>query len=320
MDQVKIISIALATYNGEKYLREQLESVLNQSCKDFELIVCDDCSSDNTLDLLHEYAQKDSRIKIFQNEVNLGFKKNFEKILSLCSGEYIAFCDQDDIWHPDHLETLLNNIGDYDYIGANSLIIDENGISQNKTLLEYWPVHRMPKDKDELFQHELYSNVIQGTASLVKASLLKTALPFPENVRYHDYWLALNAGINNGCKYISTVILDYRRHSNNASAYQKFSLFNAIRDLYHFSKDKKSFYKESILLLENISQKNMSNVQRSQLNKALTFHKNLSDEKNKLSSLCHYIKNYNTITLSYKRILPLFFYRIFSIVVFGIKG
>lgn len=320
MDQVKIISIALATYNGEKYLKEQLESVLNQSCKDFELIVCDDCSSDNTLDLLHEYAQKDSRIKIFQNDVNLGFKKNFEKILSLCSGEYIAFCDQDDIWHPDHLETLLNNIGDNDCIGANSLIIDENGISQNKTLLEYWPVHRMPKDKEELFQHELYSNVIQGTASLIKSSLLKTALPFPENVRYHDYWLALNAGINNGCKYISTVILDYRRHSNNVSAYQKFSLFSAVRDLYNFSKDKKSFYKESFLLLENLSRKDMSEAHRFKLNKAKSFYQNLSNGKHKFSCLCHYVKNYNTITLSYKRILPLFFYRIFSIVVFGIKG
>lgn len=314
------ISIALATYNGSLYLKEQLDSILVQSIQDFELIVCDDCSTDNTIEILNEYAQKDNRIKFFENEVNLGFKKNFEKILSLCTGEYIAFCDQDDVWTEDHLEVLLNAIGDNDCVGANSLIVDENGMSQNKTLLEYWPIHRMPQNKEELFQHELYSNVIQGTASLIRASLLKTALPIPDNVRYHDYWLALNAGLSNGCKYISTVVLNYRRHSNNASAYQKFSLFKAINDLYGFSKDKESFYRESLLLLDNLSKKEMTKEQRLLLNKAYTFYLNLSKGKNKFSSLAHYIGNYNVITFSNKRIIPFFCYRLFSIIFFGIKG
>lgn len=314
------ISIALATYNGSLFLREQLESILSQSWEYFELIICDDCSTDNTLEILNEYAQKDDRIKIFQNDVNIGFKKNFEKILNLCTGEFIAFCDQDDIWSENHLEVLLNEIGNNDCIGANSLIIDENGVSQNKTLLEYWPIHRMPQNKQELFQHELYSNVIQGTACLIRSSLLKKALPIPDNVRYHDYWLALNAGINNGCKYISTIVLNYRRHGNNASAYKKFSLFKAIRDLYLFSKDKKSFYKESLCLLENLAAKEMSNEQRKQLNDAYLFYQNLSNGGKKISTLCHYIKNYNTITLSKKRITPFFLYRLFSIAIFGIKG
>ena len=159
------ISIALAAYSGERFIRQQLDSILNQTLSDFEVIVCDDCSTDNTLRILQEYASKDARFKVYQNAENLGFKKNFEHILSLCKGEFIAFCDQDAIWEPDHLEILYKNIGENDCIGANSLIIDENGISQNKTLLEYWPVHVMPKDEIELFQHELYSNVIQGTAS-----------------------------------------------------------------------------------------------------------------------------------------------------------
>lgn len=316
-----MISIALATYNGSRFLREQLDSILSQSLTDFEVVVCDDCSTDDTVKILHEYAVKDARLNIHENITNLGFKKNFEHILSLCKGEFIAFCDQDDIWKPNHLEILYNNVENNDCIGANSLIIDENGISQNKTLLEYWPIHRMPKSNAELFQHELYSNIIQGTASLIRSSLVKKALPIPESIKYHDYWLALVAGCNNKCLYIQDVVLKYRRHSNNASDYQKFSVFNAIKDLYRFSKDRKGFYRDSINLLSNLSgRKGFSPEKKKQIEDALAFYTNLSNNKHRLSSLWFYIKNYNTITLSKKTVWQLFLYRIFGILFFGIKG
>ena len=93
---LSMISIAMATYNGEKNIKEQIESILNQTLKEFELIICDDASTDNTVPILTSFAEKDKRIKILKNEQNLGFKKNFEKILFHCTGEYIAFCDQDD--------------------------------------------------------------------------------------------------------------------------------------------------------------------------------------------------------------------------------
>lgn len=316
-----LISIALATYNGSKYLREQLDSILAQSMEKFEVIVCDDCSTDDTLQILQEFASKDSRFKVFSNKSNLGFKKNFEHILSFCNGEFIAFCDQDDIWEPNHLETLYKNIGDNDCIGANSLIIDENGMSQNKTLLEYWPIHIMPKNGKELFQHELYSNVIQGTASLIRASLIKQALPIPDNVKYHDYWFALVAGLNEKCKYIGDVVLKYRRHSNNASEYQKFTIWNAIKDLYRFSKNRKGFYQDSINLLNNLArQEKLPSDKQKLISDALKFYINLSENKNRLSLLWFYIKNYSVITFSKKSIWQLFLYRCFGILFFGIKG
>lgn len=316
-----MISIALATYNGSKFIREQLDSILTQSMDDFEIIVSDDCSTDNTFQILQEYADKDDRFKIFQNRQNLGFKKNFEHILSLCNGEFIAFCDQDDIWEPNHLETLYKNIEDNDCIGANSLIIDEKGDSQGDTLLKYLRIHVMPKDAEQLFQHELYSNVIQGTASLIRASLVKQALPIPDSIKYHDYWLALIAGLNGKCTYIKDVVLKYRRHSSNASGYQKFSIINAIKDLYHFSKDRKGFYNDSINLLQNLlNQVHLSTERQRQITKVLDFYTNLSKNKNRLSTLLFYIKNYETITLSKKAIWPLFLYRCFGILFFGIKG
>lgn len=316
-----MISIALATYNGSRFLQEQLNSILNQSMVDFEIVVCDDCSTDDTITILQNYARRDSRIRIYQNKFNVGFKKNFEHILTLCKGEFIAFCDQDDIWESNHLEILYNNIGNNDCIGANSLIIDENGISQNKTLLEYWPIHLMPKNEKELFQHELYSNVIQGTASLIRASLINQALPIPENIKYHDYWFALIAGLNGKCNYISDVVLKYRRHSNNASEYQKFSVLNAVKNLYRFSKDRKKFYCDSINLLNNLLCKKELSVEKKELiTNALNFYTNLSKNKNRLSVFWFYLTNYNIITLSKKSIFPLFLYRCLGILIFGIKG
>lgn len=316
-----MISIALATYNGSKFLREQLDSILAQSMDHFEVVACDDYSTDETLQILEEYANKDPRFKVFSNKNNLGFKKNFEHILSLCKGKFIAFCDQDDIWEPNHLEILYKNIGENDCIGANSLIIDEKGVSQNKTLLEYWPIHVMPKNEKELFQHELYSNVIQGTASLIRASLIKQALPIPEDIKYHDYWFALVAGLNEKCKYIGDVVLKYRRHSNNASEYQKFTIWNAIKDLYRFSKDRKGFYQDSINLLNNLArQEKIPSDKQKLISDALKFYTNLSENKNRFSALWFYIKNYNVITFSKKSIWQLFLYRCFGILFFGIKG
>ena len=105
-----MISVAMTTYNGEKYLKEQIDSILSQSEKDIELIICDDCSTDNTNKILSDYTEKDKRVHVYKNELNLGYVKNFEKAISLCSGDYIALSDQDDIWLPEHLSVLLKHL------------------------------------------------------------------------------------------------------------------------------------------------------------------------------------------------------------------
>ena len=93
--------------------KEQIDSILNQTVSDFELIVCDDVSSDSTMDILNDYAEKDDRVHVFRNEENLGFLKNFEKAIRICldrGAEYVALSDQDDVWMKNHLEVLLNTI------------------------------------------------------------------------------------------------------------------------------------------------------------------------------------------------------------------
>lgn len=211
-----MISIAMATYNGECYVREQLDSILVQTICNWELIVCDDGSTDNTLSILQTYAKNDSRIKIYQNERNLGFKRNFEKAISLCNGEYIALCDQDDIWYPNHLEILLNQIGDNSLSIGNSDIVDADNTYLNKRMSDTDHVHFIPKDYRKLLYREFfYSNPFQGASMLLKKDFAQKCIPIPNEVHYHDTWISTCACLDQGLAYTYTSITRYRQHEKN---------------------------------------------------------------------------------------------------------
>lgn len=208
------ISVAMTTYNGERYLREQLDSILNQTYKSFELIVCDDCSSDSTVKILNEYATKDFRLKVFLNEKNLGFKKNFEKAISLCSGDYIALSDQDDVWTNDHIEKLYSIIGNRSLACGNSIMIDENKKSLGKRLNEVEGLFSFNPDTI-LYKVFFDRNCFQGASMLCKNGFLKSCLPIPEAILFHDTWFAMNACMQDGIVYTFDVVSNYRQHGNN---------------------------------------------------------------------------------------------------------
>ena len=313
-----MISIALATYNGSKFIRKQLESILAQSMGNFEAIVCDDCSTDNTLQILQEYASKDSRFKIFKNQKNLGFKKNFEHIFSLCKGDYIACCDQDDIWEPNHLEVLYNNIGKNDCIGADALLVDADLTSLNKTLSQSMDVHIIPNTNIQLFNRECFYNLIQGTACLFSKRLLQYIIPFPKGIKFHDHWIALNACIHNGCKYKPQKILLYRCHSQNITGYKEFKLLHALQTIMQASKFRATIYQHNLAMLQAIlpyiTDKNQQNIAKD----AIIFFKNLAENKKRFRSTLFYIKKYESITLCPRRKWKLFFYRVLCVLLFGI--
>ena len=211
-----MISIALASYNGSKYIHEQIDSILNQTYQDFELIICDDCSTDNTWQILEEYVQKDSRIRIYKNETNLGFKKNFEKAISLCQGEYVALSDQDDIWMENHLEVLLKNIANYSISCGNSLLIDKDGNSMKMKLNENEKFFYIEMSKF-IYRSLLMGNCLQGANMLMPTKFVKKCLPIPQSVLYHDAWFAACACLENGISYTLDVINQYRQHGNNVT-------------------------------------------------------------------------------------------------------
>jgi glycosyltransferase involved in cell wall biosynthesis len=213
------ISIALAAYNGEKYLSRQLDSILAQSYHDFELVVCDDSSSDSTWDILQQYQKKERRIRCYQNPKNLGFKKNFEKTILLCKGGFIALSDQDDIWSVDHLEALINNISSYSLVCSQSEGIDKQGnIIKNRLFAKKIDM-LMKFDKNNVFLSLLLGNFAQGCAVLFTKDLVRKAFPIPEEVKFHDHWLACAAqAIGNGVFYIDKTTVFYRYHDNNVFA------------------------------------------------------------------------------------------------------
>ena len=205
----------MATYNGEKFLREQIDSILNQTIQDFELIVCDDCSTDSTWQILQAYAGNSDRIHLYRNDQNIGFKKNFEKAISFCTGEYIALSDQDDIWLPHHLEFLLNNISGRSLAGGNAELIDGSGRKLNRLLNEVDGFLYFPEGSKFLWRVLLKGDPIQGASMLLCNNFVRKCLPVPEGVRFHDAWFAACACFENGISYSFDVITKYRQHGNN---------------------------------------------------------------------------------------------------------
>lgn len=212
-----LVSIVLASYNGAKYLPLQLDSIQNQTYENFELIVVDDSSSDETLSILEQYAAKDDRIHIYRAEKNLGLIANFERGLKLACGEFIALADQDDIFLPEKLELLVNKLEEFphrDLVVSDLSLIDSVG---NEIAGSMWSHQRLNPSEGKPFRRLLYSNFATGCAMMFRRRLLKMALPFPEDVLVHDWWLALVAASKNagGICLIHKPLIAYRQHEDN---------------------------------------------------------------------------------------------------------
>jgi glycosyltransferase involved in cell wall biosynthesis len=129
-----LVSIALCTYNGEKYLSAQLDTLIAQTYINFEIVAVDDCSTDNSFQILEEYSKKYPCIRISRNQHNLGYVKNFEATLKLCKGSLIALCDQDDLWDKTKIELQVNAIDCNVLVYHDSEFINETGETMNKKM------------------------------------------------------------------------------------------------------------------------------------------------------------------------------------------
>lgn|GEM_PF-107963 len=207
---IPLVSIVIATYNGEKFLKEQLESLVNQTYKNCEIIAIDDNSSDNTVNILHEYAAKYSEFRVVQNEKNLGYVKNFEKGFSFTKGDFIAPCDQDDVWLPTKIEVLLNHIDDCAIAYCNSEFIDSAGNTLNQKMSD---IKTLTDFDNPLMYIEVGISAL-GHAMLIRKDVVDTAMPFP-TLFSHDNWLGFVASFNGSVKFIDDVLVQYRRHDMN---------------------------------------------------------------------------------------------------------
>lgn len=205
--ETPLVSIALCTYNGAKYLREQLDTLVKQTYPNLEFIVVDDGSTDETMAVLQEYAGQYPNFKIHTNAQNLGYIKNFEKAISLCSGAYIALADQDDIWELNKIELMADHIGNSTLIYHDSEFINEGGTPLNKKVTDIRNFYA--GDDSNVF---LFENCVSGHALLFKRELLQYFSGFNTAV-FHDWWLVYMACNNGGVTYINNVLVKYRQHT-----------------------------------------------------------------------------------------------------------
>ncbi len=211
MQDTPLISIALCTYNGERFLREQLDSLLAQDHPKLEIVAVDDASTDGTPAILEAYAALDPRIRVFRNAANLGFRRNFQEAMGRCRGDLIAPSDQDDVWRPDKLRLLLAAIGGGPAAYCDSIFVDERGHPMGTRLSDQVVLGRIDDPASLLLQ-----NCVSGHAMLFRRSLVARALPVPEGL-FHDWWLAFVAAGFGGIAYCPEPLVQYRQHGRSVT-------------------------------------------------------------------------------------------------------
>jgi glycosyltransferase involved in cell wall biosynthesis len=204
-----LVSIAMATYNGAAYLKEQLSSILGQTYTNLEIIITDDASSDETLAILRDFAKDHKKIKIFRHRVNKGITATFENSIKNCRGEYIAISDQDDIWELNKIEVLLNAMENEDAICSDSELVDQCGQPLNKRISSLVNLKSFHSGVPFLM-----GICLPGHTLMMQGDFAKYILPMPLEIMY-DRWISFCAAANNGIKYIHLPLVKYRQHSSN---------------------------------------------------------------------------------------------------------
>ena len=255
------LCILLASYNGEKYISEQLDSIINQTYKNWELIIRDDGSKDETVTILNKYEKKDERIKILRDDKgNLGFLKNFEELLFNAKEEFVLFSDQDDFWLKNKLEKFVEKIRDLDekvlskplLIHCNSLVCDD----KLEIIKEEFIDSKIAKKTNSNIY--FFEYIVQGSTSMVNKKMIKESLPFLKNVILHDRYFHLLSQFLGTRVFIDESLVKYRQHERNE--------IGANRSIIKNIMSKKYFYVEDRKLIEEIKEKYIKCLRKRDLN------------------------------------------------------
>ncbi len=239
------ISVGICTYNGERFIAEQLESVIHQSVKPDEIVVSDDYSSDETVKIVQEVLSS-SKIKyqIIENKTHQGIRKNFEKVFRQCTGDVIFSCDQDDIWLESKIEEFLPFFEDgYDFVYSNSCLVD---VQRNIIEPDCWKYYGVDFSSIGINQYRiltLTNRTLSGYNMAFSRKLLQKTLPFPEHF-IHDDWIALCSSWFGSIKFIDNPLTEYRIHGSNISGFSRKTLEQKSNDQKQISKRRRLFSDE----------------------------------------------------------------------------
>jgi len=265
MEVQPTIAVLLATYNGEKYLKQQLDSILSQTYQNFKIYISDDCSDDHTLEIIREYQHRHPTKNFYTvNEKNIGYVKNFEKLLKRATEEYMAFSDQDDIWLENKLELQMQEMLKLEkqyknvacIVHSDLDMIDVEGKIKRESYFQYRS-YKLKPFKD--LGHILGPCGVMGNTMLFNQKLKNIVLPFPTQLDTHDYWFAVNNEFFGVRKTINKSLVKYRIHKSNVSNSQnslqkkQFNLLNRNLQLPNLETNRKFFLSKLLKNIDNLN-------------------------------------------------------------------
>ena len=310
MEEEKTIDILMATYNGEKYLEEQIDSILGQTYKNIRLIISDDCSTDNTKNILKKYQEKEN-IEIYYQKENLGYVKNFEFLLQKVENEIYMLSDQDDVWMSNKVEDTLKKLeqDNADLVFTDLEIVDENlntiDKSFNRKMDKFRKIEKTLGKKS--FEY-LYNN-ITGCTIMSKKEWINKILPIPKNSKYviHDSWIGLIISLKGKISYLDKPTIKYRQHGDNqvgtertSHKYKKFSqirelFINVKKDLFKTYIENEEKFPEDLKKLNYKGKRYFDDIEKKtkiNLKNWMVFHKLYKNE-----SLQYYVLNFIILNL-----------------------
>lgn len=209
----KKVAVLISTYNGEKYIREQLDSILNQTYKNIEIVIRDDGSKDSTIDIIKEYQEKNDNI-FLKEGINLGFIKSFFQLLSYANADYYAFCDQDDIWLENKIELAVELLDSVDNTMPNMVFGNSDYYDENMNFMRKGEEHRTFS-----FKNSLYECVAQGMTMTINQVAKQIIIDnIPEKCLFHDWWTYMICSGQGNVMYNDSTVVKYRRFEKNATA------------------------------------------------------------------------------------------------------
>ena len=208
-----VISVAMATYNGETYLEEQINSIMSCLSDTDEVIISDDGSTDNTIELIKSLMANDSRIHLITGP-GKGIKQNFSNAIQNCSGDIIFLSDQDDIWEENKVSLVLKEFEDPHCMAVNhnADITDAEGVSTGKTLFSF-------RNSKPGILRNIWKNAYVGCCMAFRKELVKDIIPIPEDIEMHDQWIGILAELKGKSVFLDQCLIKYRRHGGNASEF-----------------------------------------------------------------------------------------------------
>lgn len=212
------VSVAMATYNGEKYIRQQVDSILSQLDSEDELVISDDHSSDGTLSIIEQYMKEDPRVKLFMNEES-GVISNFDNALKHTQNDIIFLSDQDDIWKPEKVKTVKSY---YEKNPKVQMIMSDITVVDNDLNTTIDSFYEFRGSRSGVIKNIVKNSYI-GCAMSFRKELKEQILPIPRNVPMHDMWIGLVADMNKSALLIPEKLIYYRRHDANVTSVENTS-------------------------------------------------------------------------------------------------